>query len=72
VNHFKGGIKMKLSKICKEHGVNYRTVQTRLRRGWTLEDALNKPVQKHSTRREKLGGKENLIDYLDSLIDNSL
>lgn len=55
---------MNLKQVCNKYGMNYRTVQTRLRRGWTLEKALNTPIQKHRTMKDTLSGKENLFDLL--------
>lgn len=55
---------MNLKQVCNKYGMNYRTVQTRLRRGWTLEKALNTPIQKHHTMNNILAGKENLFDLL--------
>jgi hypothetical protein len=55
---------MNLKRICDKHEMNYRTVQTRLRRGWTLEKALNTPIQKHRTMNNILARKENLFDLL--------
>lgn len=34
--------------ICSRVGINYRTVMTRRRRGWSWEDAINIPVRKYS------------------------
>lgn len=34
-----------LIEWCESFGINYRTVQDRLKRGWTIFDALKKPVQ---------------------------
>lgn len=37
-----------ISSFCKEHGLNYQFVRSRLKRGWSLEDAISKP--KKTTR----------------------
>lgn len=34
-----------LKDYCKSTGLNYQTVATRLYRGWSLDDALNRPVR---------------------------
>jgi hypothetical protein len=36
---------------AKEMGMIYSTLQQRLRRGLSIEDALNLPIQRHKPRR---------------------
>lgn len=38
-----------LSGLCKEHGLKYSTVRHRLLEGWSLDRALNTPVQEHDS-----------------------
>lgn len=38
------GEKVPLRELCKKFDKHYNTVSTRLRRGWTLEEALERPV----------------------------
>ena len=43
-----------LKELCAKYNKNYHTVQTRLQRGWSLEDAMDKPISDgHQTRRKK-------------------
>ena len=35
-----------LWRYCKEHNIKYNRVRSRLLSGWTMEDAVNKPLQK--------------------------
>lgn len=43
-----------LKELCAKYNKNYHTVQTRLQRGWSLEDAMDKPISDgHHTRRKK-------------------
>jgi hypothetical protein len=46
------GISKPLIVWCEEHGINYKTVRDRLKRGWSYQDALSKPVQ--TKRRRKV------------------
>ena len=39
------GVSKPLSVWCDIYNINYRTVMDRLKRGWTHQDALSKPVQ---------------------------
>ena len=39
------GISKPLVFWCEEYNINYKTVRDRLKRGWSCEDALSKPVQ---------------------------
>lgn len=41
-----------LYEICKEQGVNYRTVYSRVKRGWSVDDAITKPVERE--RKQKI------------------
>jgi hypothetical protein len=34
-----------LIEICKEAGIEYGTLHRRIKRGWSIEDALNRPVR---------------------------
>lgn len=43
--------------ICRERGLKYRTVYSRLRRGWTCEDALNVPTKEEYRQKGKKNGK---------------
>lgn len=43
-----------LKELCIKYNKNYHTVQTRLQRGWSLEDAMDKPISDGThTRRKK-------------------
>lgn len=42
------GETMPLSVLAEEKGLNRRTLQSRLERGWDIEDALKRPVEKKS------------------------
>lgn len=43
-----------LKELCVKYNKNYHTVQTRLQRGWSLEDAMDKPISDGThTRRKK-------------------
>jgi hypothetical protein len=53
---------MKLNELAKLHGIKYDTLYQRLRRGWTLEEAIS------GTRKEK----NTLKKKTDSLIKNKL
>ena len=33
------------SKLCKEHGINQTTAYSRIKSGWTLDEALNTPTK---------------------------
>ena len=37
---------MCLKDYCLKHNINYQTVATRLHRGWSLEDAIHRPIRK--------------------------
>jgi hypothetical protein len=39
------GISKPLMTWCEDCGINYKTVRDRLKRGWSYQDALFKPVQ---------------------------
>ena len=45
-----------LAGHCRRRGLNRKTVGARLFRGWTLQDAMEKPVRKHN---KKLNGEDN-------------
>lgn len=45
-----------LSCFCKEHDLNYGTIQARIKRGWSIEDAINKPI--YSGKQFTYNGKE--------------
>jgi len=51
-----------LAELCREHGIHWDTVQARLRRGVTVEDALSKPARSYPKTKRKKGrrrpGKE--------------
>lgn len=38
------GEKIPLLDLCEKYGINQRTVKTRLRNGWRLEEAITTPV----------------------------
>lgn len=40
------GIRYCETELCEKHGINLRSFRNRLRRGWTLEQALLTPVRK--------------------------
>lgn len=37
-----------INELAREHGINQDTVKFRLRSGWTIEDALTKPVARRA------------------------
>ena len=39
-----------LKDVCKERDINYRTVLQRRKSGWSLKEAVNKPVRHHTRR----------------------
>jgi len=41
------GKKRLFIELCEEYGLNYKTVYNRLKRGWSVEDTFNKPIQKN-------------------------
>jgi len=41
--HLDGGVKKSVTQICREHSKNVDLVKNRLRYGYSLNDALNKP-----------------------------
>lgn len=43
--------------ICRERGLKYRTVYSRLRRGWSREDALNLPIKEGYKQKENENGE---------------
>lgn len=45
-----------LRQICEKHNVNLNTVNSRLKRGWTLKDAIYTPA-----RRERDSRKEDYV-----------
>lgn len=40
-----------LTEWCESYGINYRTVQDRLKRGWNVEKALTTPVDTRFRKR---------------------
>ena len=41
-----------LIRLCEERGLPYQTVWTRIKRyGWSVEDALNRPLRQYRPRR---------------------
>lgn len=40
-----------LKQLAKDHGMNARTLSSRLERGWSVEKALSEPVQHGSTNK---------------------
>lgn len=50
------GEELTLRQICEKHKVNINTVTSRLRRGWTLKDAIYTPA-----RRERISRKEDYV-----------
>ena len=42
-----------LWRYCKEHNIKYNRVRSRLLSGWTMEDAVNKPLQKRGRKAKK-------------------
>lgn len=38
-----------ISSFCKEYGLNYDLVKSRLKYGWSFEDAISKPKQERNT-----------------------
>lgn len=50
-----------LKNYCRERGVDYHRVIHRLRAGWTITEAVNKPVRK-SLRQKILDGTANYDD----------
>jgi hypothetical protein len=55
---------MKLNELAKLHGIKYDTLYQRLRRGWTLEDAIS---GKRDDKKQPTVKKET-----DSLVKNKL
>ena len=51
INH-NGKLKT-LSQLSDESVVSYNTFQNRVKRGWNIEDALNKPSRKHRSNQRK-------------------
>lgn len=39
-----------LANLCRLYGINYQTVNTRLRRGWSLEKSLKTPIKTNFER----------------------
>lgn len=50
-----------LYKVCKRIGKNYNTIKGRLRRGWTLEEAILVPINKRNNIKQKC--KELGLNY---------
>ena len=50
-------------KIAESNGIKYRTMQTRIGRGWTLEDAATKPIFDMKTQLKELA--QNRRKYPD-------
>lgn len=42
-----------LTDYCKKNGLNYRTVINRLLNGWTLDEAINVPIQEKYRHKNK-------------------
>ena len=54
------GITHNLREWSEITGTNYQTLQGRVRRGWSDEDVLTKPINKRYSHRVKhISGKEN-------------
>ena len=51
------GITKNLQQWCDYYQINRGTVTTRLKNGWTIEDALKRPIQKNVRDRSSLIGK---------------
>lgn len=49
------GITKNLQQWCDYYNINRGTVVTRLKNGWTIEDALTKPVKKERDRTSLIG-----------------
>lgn len=49
--------KATIAELCRENNVPYLRVISRLRAGWTIDDAIEKPVDKR--RKRKRNAKEN-------------
>lgn len=50
-------------KIAESNGIQYRTMQTRIARGWSIEDAATKPLFDMKTQMKQL--KQNNRKYPD-------
>lgn len=52
-----------LLDLCEQHGVRADTVRWRLRKGWTLEEALNTPARNKAPNRTKERVESSGVPY---------
>ena len=56
-----------LKTYCEKNGINYHTIITRTQRGYTLEQAIKKPINKKLSK-----GAQELLDIVGEIFPNQL
>lgn len=56
------GRKVLVMNLCKEVGLDYHTLQMRLIRGWSIEKAINTPLQKQKSSKHREKPHQKHID----------
>lgn len=61
-----------VAELAREHNVDYALLYNRLRRGWSMEKALNTPARKKAkSKKKKASQSESLTAEVKTILDDN-